>query len=216
MSYLTSAQHAALIADPSLIETYYVNGWRQFASDLGTLDTNLNLDASLLPVAYATIAAWDLKRYGTEPSDVSLLSLLAAPTLACDDYVRLAWNLATLMPQTKWAPANLAAVGWNNGVVGNHAQLLAWDASATLLCDPTIGLIARTSFNDLSQGKPIPPMNIASFERYNQDGLDAFRATVRQALLTGTYRPSNLLYYVKSLAQYNAMPPSNHWLTPGI
>src|SRR5678816_1427279 len=98
MSYLSSASHQEIIADPAIIETYYVQSWRTFATDLGSVDYGLSLGGSILPVAFAAIVAWDLKPYGPEPG-VDLQSILAAPSLACDDYVRLAWYLTGYMPQ---------------------------------------------------------------------------------------------------------------------
>lgn len=217
MSYLSTDTHQRLIADPSLIETYYVQLWRTFAGDLGPLDAGMWIGSSMLPVAFAAIVAWDLKRYGPEPYQVDLASILASPTLACDDYVRLTWYFTQFMPQVTWMPAaTMVAIGVNGGAVGNHAQMMiSAGPQGSLLLDPTIGLIARTNFNDLFRGVPIAPTSIASFERYNADSLDSFRATVRGALINGSYRPGDLLYYVKTLDTYTTtMPPIASWLTP--
>lgn len=213
MSYLSASSLAALNANPALVETYYGNTWQQFAHDLGMVDANMHLGSSLLPVAFAAICAFDLKAYGAEPSATDLPSLLASPTLACDDYVRLAWWFTTMMPQVNWAPAKIAALGWDKGAVGNHAQMMVTDGSYTLLLDPTVGIVAQISYDSLLSGKVGAPLT--SFWAYHPERpIGAFEQTVRTAILQGHYTPSDALYYVDSLPRYNAMPQESQWMTP--
>lgn len=216
MSYLSADARSQILANPAAIETFYMQLWRQFAADLGPVDPGLMLGASILPVAFAAVVAWDLKPYGAEPAGTDLATLLAAPSLACDDYVRLAWYLTREMPQVQWAPARIAAVGWKGGAVGNHAQMLVGDGANTLLLDPTVGLVARIGYDSLVSGRP--PAAMQSFWPYNADRpIGSFQQAVQAALLGGKYRPSDALYFVAELAQYtSSMPPSTQWLTPAI
>lgn len=216
MSYFSADTHQQIIADPSKVETYYVQCWKQFAADLGSVDYGLTLGASILPVAFASILAWDLKPYGPEKG-VTLPEILASPSIACDNYVRLAWYLTSYMPQVSWVPAKIVAVGWNGGAVGNHAQMLVSDGTNSLLLDPTIGLVVRgVTFDTLLQGKLVSPTMIATFEHNNNyaGSSGAFTEMVKNAVLQGKYKPSDLLYYVTSLDKFNHMPTNAYWLTP--
>ncbi len=214
MSYLSAESLAALNTNPALVEVYYTNTWRQFASDLGYVDSGMHLGSSMLPVAFAAVVAFDLKAYGAEPANVTdLPSLLASPTLACDDYVRLAWWFTTLMPQVNWAPAHIAALGWDSGAVGNHAQMMVTDGKYTLLLDPTVGIVAQIGYDGLVSGKAGAP--ITSFYAYHPERpIGLFERTVREAILNGLYKPSDALYYVDSLVKFNAMPQESEWMTP--
>ena len=216
MSYFPKEMHDALIADPAKIEDYYVQDWKKFAYDLGPVDYGLTLGPSILPVAYAAIAAWDLKPYGPE-FGVSLDEILASPSLACDNYVRLTWYFTEFMPQVTWAPAKCVALGWNGGAAGNHAQMLVNDGTNTLMLDPTIGLVVRgVTFDTLLQGKSVETDSVASFESYNNyNGTSgAFTKTIKDAIMQGQYKPIDLMYYVKTLDKYIHMPASTSWLTP--
>jgi hypothetical protein len=215
MSYLSAAALATLNVNPGMIEVYYTNTWRQFASDLGYVDSGMHLGSSMLPVAFAAVVAFDLKAYGNEPANVTdLPSLLASPTLACDDYVRLTWWFTTLMPQVNWAPAKIAALGWDSGAVGNHAQMMVTDGKYTLLLDPTVGIVAQISYDGLfyQQADAIPLTSFCSY--HPERGIDGFEQSVRSAVLNGRYRPSDALYYVDSLAKFNTMPQESEWMTP--
>jgi hypothetical protein len=216
VSYLSASTHQEIIPDPSKVETYYVQLWKRFATDLGSADFGLVLGASILPVAFAAIIAWDLKPYGPEKG-VTLPEILASPSIACDNYVRLAWYLTGFMPQVSWVPAKIVALGWNGGAVGNHAQMLVSDGTNSLLIDPTIGLVVRgVTFDTLMQGKPVSPTMMATFESFNvyAGSSGTFTQTVKNAVLQGKYKPSDLLYYVKSLDQFTHMPANAYWLTP--
>lgn len=214
MSYLTQDEHKAIIANPAAIEDIYVRRWRTFADDMQPLDTGLILGGAILPVAFAAMVAWDLKPYGIEPSSIKLEDLLAAPSLACDQYVRLTWYLTSYMPQITWVPVKIAAIGWNAGAVGNHAQMLVSDGTNSLLLDPTTGFAAKdVSFDTLLQGKPVPWTNTASFEKYNPYP-GSFTQTVKQAVMNGLYKPHDLLYYVGHFDTFLHMPAISSWLTP--
>lgn len=218
MSYLSAEAHADIIADPGRIATFYAQNWRGFARDLGLVDARNDMENALLAAAWAAIVAWDLKPYGPETDAIMLADLLAEPTMACDSYVRLAWYGAQIVPAA--AGVQIAALGWNAGAIGNHAQMMASVGTDTLLLDPTIGLVVRfprmsilNAYNQILQGVPVLPADMASFENYNfYPG--AFTQTVKGALLGGLYRPSDALYYVAALDLFNAMPDETTWPTP--
>lgn len=215
MSYLTPAELAGIIANPATVETAYVNNWKRFARDLAGVDQNMRLGAAILPVAFAAIVAFDLKPYGPEPNKFDLPALLAAPSLACDDYVRLAWSLTRLMPQVSWAPVKIAALGWQGGAVGNHCQMMVSDGSNTLLLDPTVGIVVRTTYDDLLR-TPLPLGWIARFWKFNSTrSIGYFEAEVYGALMLNQYRPSDALYFADSLERFNTLPASSSWPTPG-
>lgn len=214
MSYFKPDELAQLNASPGFIYTLYSQHWYQFTKDLGPVDQGMVLGGSILPVVFSAIAAFDLKAYGPEPSDVSLAAIIASPTLACDGYVRLAWYFTGYLPQIKWPPpAKIVALGWNNGIVGNHAQMMVSDGLNTLLLDPTVGVVARIGYDALLQGKP--PTAIQSFWAYNSGRpLFTFEETVVNAILQGKYRPGDAMYYATSLTDYNTLPAMSEWQTP--
>lgn len=213
MSYLSENTHQDIITNPSQVQYYYQQCWRQFTTDLGAADPGMSLPGGLLSVAWAAVIAFDLKPYGPEPAEVDLQTLLHSPTLACDHYVRLAWYFCdNFLPQT--SGIKITAVGWNGGAVGNHAQFMAYDpvSKISLLLDPTTGLVANgVTYDSLLKG--VGSSAIGSFAGYNSYP-GAFSQTVKNAVSQGQYKPSDALYYVNSLELFNAMPSWSNWMTP--
>ena len=190
----------------------------QFKKDLGPLDANSDIPNGLLAVAFAAIAAWDHTPYGTNPVDKDLQSLLNATSMACNDYVLLAWYFCDLfMPET--SPVIKVALGWNGGAVGNHAQMLATDlvAGISLLLDPTVGLVARgPSYNTLLKGVGVPGSTMmASFKNFNSypGSTGPFTDQCVQRRERWAHKPTDCLNYVDNLETYAAMQPENNWLT---
>jgi hypothetical protein len=64
---------------------------------------------------------------------------------------------------------------------------------ASLLLDPTIGLVADASFDDVASGTRGPAGRIVLFG--TREDLEDFERTVTTALVEGKLRPSGLLYY---------------------
>lgn len=203
---LSESDKAAIIADPSYIETLYEDRWSAFDAQLGPVDTAGDLSNPLLASAYAAMCGYELKPYGNElPGVVDLQGLLAEPTLACDDYVCLAMWLMKEMPQCDSVDA--VAVGWDGGAVGNHAQLLVSDGSETLLLDPTIGLVVRhTSYDDIVSGIPTTDFKSLFEPPPLPDPwqLAQFNDTVIVAVSQGLYGPMDALYYYTSLEYLQA------------
>lgn len=215
MSYFSQATRDAVCANPqTAVPAAYISAWHQFAVDLGPANINLTLTDDLLRAAFCAVLAWDLKPYGPEPPDaVDLQTLLNAPSLACDDYVRLTLYLMDIL--TGSAP-NRYAVGWDKGAVGNHAQLFVTNSMEGLLLDPTIGLVVRGAYYDtVTSGKPIPAANKCFYGQYGgTPSIAGFVNMVRNALAQGLYKPSNALYFAPSLSFFNCMGSATDWPTP--
>jgi hypothetical protein len=109
------------------------------------------------------------------------------------------------MPQT--ASVDVTAVGWDDGAVGNHSQLLVSDGNETLLLDPTIGLIVRhTSYDDIISGVPTTDF-VSFFDEQPRDDpwqLNHFNGDVIDAVQNGLYQSTDAIYAYASLAQFNA------------
>lgn len=206
MPYLSAATHAAIVADPRYISAAWMLAQRNFKQDIGSAFAGRPDD--MIAAGFCAITAYDMKPYGACTAR-DLGGILDSAVLDCDNYCLLAWYLFTILkPSTD---VELAMVGWNGGAVGNHAQLLATigDTSAWLL-DPTIGLIAGgATFNRICQGAPITAMTQPAGVRDS-----AYSKTIRDALSSGAYKPSDLLYYFSPVSKYVANPPRHHWGTP--
>ncbi len=120
-------------------------------------------------------------------------ALVREPGLDCDNYAMLTEYLLRDLSEN----ARLVFLGFDGGRVGNHAQALAVRDGSALLLDPTIGVVARVSFDDLLMGKPVAASDILVDARAPEPAIKGLRAKVEAALLDGAYRPSNLLYYLQ-------------------
>jgi hypothetical protein len=223
MSYLSAQTHQAIINNPQSLPQYYGALFSTFLRDLAPMDSG-DMTDSLVRAAFASVVAFDLKPYGPEPPKVDLPSLLAAPSLACDNYVRLAWYFLNILG----SKATVTALGWDSGAVGNHAQMMVADNADTisagfrpssLLLDPTVGFIARwiqpaDAYNELTQGHSLDPNMTASFARFNSYP-GTFTNTVTDAVTHGKYKPRDALYFASSLNFFNNLPAEAGWPTPG-
>lgn len=206
MGYLAQSTLDEIQRDPALSEHYYHAVRTTFLDDLG--DAYAGVPDELLRLMWCAMVAHHLKPYG--PSDRHELdALLAEPHLDCDNYNSLAIRLYQLMRVNH--DASLALLGWNAGAVGNHAQILAWSGSWSVLIDPTVCLYARTDYDDLVMGKPAT--GIRHFY-WQWDTLTGYLTTVQDALANGRYRPKDCLYYFSSLERYIAACECPIWGTP--
>lgn len=221
MSYFTACEHSALIADPAYITTLYQTHRSRFIADLGS-----GFAAEIeqhFKFGFCGLVAFDLKPYGASIA-VEMADLLAAPALDCDNYAVLMWRLFGLLEPN--ATTNVAAVGWHNGPVGNHAQMhchknadAQGNGGGYWMVDPTVGvLVCAYGFDGIARGQPVATQYLASF--YAKCGrvgssTDAFHNSVVGALRDGLYRPSQLLYYYVRLDKYIApVPDYADWMTP--
>ncbi|MFN7097381.1 MAG: hypothetical protein ACK4PR_07470 [Gammaproteobacteria bacterium] len=170
-----------------------------------------------LKLIFASFLSYQLKPYGT--ANASNLSDFMNSTYAnCATYPIATYRIYLLLhPQNQM---RINFVGWNNGAVGNHAQLFV-DSKIPLLIDPTIGLVAIASFNQVASGKPINPQNIVSIfklKTLDPTSLPAFNKMVINALVMGQYKPSDLLYYFNTYQAYTSQKAvcTADWATPQI
>lgn len=200
MSYLSKATHDAVCDGRLAIAALYEKVSSTFVGDLPAALANDSPDGHR--AMFATVLAYDLKRYGPE-NPVTLAQCLAAGSMNCDNYCLFASEIYAALG----GAAQLAIVGWRGGAVGNHAQLL-YTAGRPILLDPTIGLIAGgVSLDTLARGEP--PANDAykSFFAYNaarSPTMSGFNTRVTTAVTGGRYTASSLLYYFSSTTRYLA------------
>lgn len=222
MSYLSASVHSEIIANPARVVDYYNQYWYQFGADLGPADVWRWMDNPLLAGVWCSMVANDLKPYGPERQNpgYDLSVMLNSPSLACDQFVALAWRFMELMPAC--AGLTVRAIGWDQSVeaydppcpVGNHAQMIVHDDVGTLLLDPTIGLVVPATYSDLAAGNAIDTTKCKIFcLQYQSDPVKTpFAHTVLNALSGQLYRPCHALYYFASL---NAMATqTQEWLWP--
>ena len=192
MSFFSEADLHQIRDDPtSVVDLFNEDG----ANFIAALDMpGLSDDAYM--AAFCTVLAYDLVPYGDEPNTYDVTVLANAPTLACDRYVTLAWEMADLLG----VPGDDGtAVGWDGGAVGNHAQWLFDDGQSQLLLDPTIGLIANgVTYDGLINGQQFT--DLASF--YSRDDITFFNSEVISAVEHGNYHVWDTIYYVPGLAEW--------------
>lgn len=166
----------------------------ELASKLAHLRLSLRQEKAV----FAAILAESMAPYGTSVS-MKLEDLLHDKQMDCDNYALLTGYFAR-----EFGITTLSFAGFDGGAIGNHAQLFLSDPGGDLLLDPTIGLVARVSYNALVQGKAVSASQIAVFRQHRDLAIDAFAQKVSGAVLAGRYLPSDLLYFFHSLADYVA------------
>lgn len=186
----SGATRDAIRSDPSRIAEAFTDCEPELASALSGMD--LNDDG--LKLAFSAIAANGMAPYGASEA-TTFQDLLAADRLHCAAYALLAsYFVAALLPSAK-----IEIAGFDGGAVGNHAQIFA--PAYHMLLDPTIGLIAIATFDEVLSGKAIPADKIRLFKMRDSTDIDAFSAKVHTALVEGRYRPSNILYVYHGIDQ---------------
>ncbi len=214
MSYLSATFNASLVTTPSLVQTLYTQDAAPFATALGTLGVSGGLNPAMIASAFAAVAAWGMKPYGNVPHLPNQAAILAAPTIAAQDYVCLTYYLMQYLSQCAGVATNF--LGWSGGAVGTHAQMIVSQGGQSLLLDPTVGLVGSVSYNTLAAGKPVPASSLQSFwDTYGGSAsIAGFASTVYDAVLNGQYKPSDALYFFQSFTLFsNPLPPST-WPTP--
>ncbi len=158
------------------------------AECLPELEQRIKVDGTKLTnnfyrLALATIVAHYSAPYG--PSDAqSWGTLIKSKTLNCANYGPLTYFLS--------GEEDLDFVGFDGGAVGNHQQLFHEVDGVSVMLDPTVGLIALTSFDDLLSGKEVKHV----FSFFSGDPVvESFNRKVVDAVRHGRYRPSDLLYF---------------------
>ena len=175
-----------------------------------------DLPASTATIAIASLLCHALKPYGTG-SLPDLPSMLAAATLDCSNYGLLAVHVSRVLDAKIDTHVKVHFVGWQSEAIGNHQMLFAAmreTGEGALVLDPTVGVIAKASFDWVASQRPLPASSILAF--YQQPILDASRDQIVQALIQGRLKPSELLYYFESEEHLvNRFGAPIDWPTPG-
>lgn len=223
LSYLTPAEHADLMADPTFISTLYDRHRVRFKFDLGA-GFAVEIEEHF-KFGFCGLVAFDLKPYGASNA-VEMADMLAAASLDCDNYAILMWRLFDILcPE---ATTKVSAVGWHNGPIGNHAQMHCHqnaDANENgggyWLVAPTVGImLCGWDFDSVARGMPVGNKTryLKSFHKAcgrSGSATQWLHDAVRTALIGGLYRPSHLLYYYVDLDRYIApVPDFGDWMTP--
>ncbi|MGH6770773.1 MAG: calcium-binding protein [Xanthobacteraceae bacterium] len=189
MAYLSQSTYERIRDDPSMVVTFYNANRSKFISDLGM--SGLSEDA--VKAAWCTMVAYGLVPYGPGPQTRDLTQIINADTIACAHYVSLAWQLLALFGIST---DNQAAVGWDDGAVSNHAQMLFDDGTSRLLLDPTIGLIVKNvTLEGLIAGTHYTQMK--SF--FSRADIPHFNKQVTDAIAQGSYHVRDAIFYVPTL-----------------
>jgi hypothetical protein len=186
---LTNAR-AVIRSDPIRISDAFSNCKPELSSAL----SDLGLDDDGLRVAFSAITAHSMAPYGASRAS-TLPDLMAAEKLNCVGYVFLAsYFVKALLPSAK-----IQIAGFDGGAVGNHSQMFV--PAYRLLLDPTIGLVAIATFDEVLSGKIISADAIRVFRVRESTDIEAFAGKVHAALLEGKYKPSDILYFYHGLGQ---------------
>lgn len=212
MGYFNQTQHAGITADPSAISDIYFSERARFISDLGVGFVNETEDHYRL--AFCSLVAYDHVPYGSGGGSASdpLTALLSRESMDCDNYVTVAWRLFRILSPT--SQTRVAAIGWDGGYFGNHAQLVAHKTpnlygqdGGSLVVDPTIGLvICGYNFDHYAATKPCLAYYSKSFYYDRSDGTVQFNNNVKAAFYNGLLKPSDLLYAFSDIEQFVAPP----------
>lgn len=195
---------------PHSISDLYQRHRSALIEDLGDQFKELNEDG--LAAVFSMLVAHQVAPLGPSENKFTLRELLDEPVLDCDAYALLAARFfAILRPESS---AKIRMVGWNGGVIGNHAQLLTEGTGMPLLLDPTVGLAAVATFDQILQGDAVDTIRTWTVREETAD-LAGFRKTVVEALEKGRYKPSDLLYFVGSALSWpEVLQMRAGWATP--
>lgn len=154
---------------------------------------------------FAMQMAYSSRPYGGSAA-LTARELYAAEALDCDNLN----VLASLVYDALDGDAPWRFVGFFGGALGNHSVAIL-ETPQPLLIDPTIALAAPASFDELVSGKPL---QVTGF--HWRDEIGFYRRKITSALIQGTTRPSDLMYWFPDVASYIATPASSQWkTTPG-
>lgn len=159
-------------------------------ADLLAATGQLGLTRSQQQATFAMLVAHGLAPYG-QSSALSLPDLLADDVLDCNNYGLLSGHLmrALELPLDTWLMA-----GFDGGAVGNHAQVLITLDGRSLLLDPTIGLVADISYDELVAGTPIEAARMAWIYLWDDPEILTYSARVMAAIRDGGYRVADQIY----------------------
>jgi hypothetical protein len=197
-------------SDPNSLMTAYSACHQELSERL----KNFGFDEWGMKASFAALSAHAMAPYG--PSiKLELADLLAEQHLDCDNYAVLTGHFVhILLPDH---PDTFAVIGLDGGKVGNHAQVFLRVAERRrILADPTVGIIAATGYNELLSGKSVQPDMVQAFYAYNDPDILKFGKVVSEAITSGGYQPSDMLYYFPDLEGYLSFSHSleRKWTDP--
>jgi len=215
LAWLTRERIAEVKGDPMRLPALYAAHQDRWREDLGPGLARLSRRERewlfSFSVAHAC-APWD-----SAPPEMRFPQMLEVPFLSCANYALLGWHLAKIFPAaTEDDALRVHFVGWESPAIGNHQMVfLSRDrGDMALIVDPTLGLVAHGSFDEVAAGEPLDIAAMTLFDP--REELRAFEELVVQGLARGALRASHLLYYFEDprhLVRAFADPDS--WPTPG-
>lgn len=171
-----------------------------------------------LYIIYCSIAAHSMAPYGPcKTKDLNDIQfLLNSPTLHCGNYGFLMMGLAKAGIPDIEDYVKVHSVAWANGPFGAHGtNFIHRTYDDGILLDPTCGLVVFESFNHIAMGKKVTPGKIFTFGF--RDDISGFRKKVKNALLNGGCKPSQIYLYFKSTtkhAEFCGIRPKNYDMIP--
>jgi hypothetical protein len=207
-AYITSGDMAALRHDPTYFATIFQIYKIRLAVELGPAFSDVGDEglAFCLSSIVAYQAAYyrgvgDPQGYFAPPPRRTLPVMLRGYKLVCNDYCYLAAELYRMaIPVATDPNTHISMLGFGSGPFGNHAQLVFSNGAIAILGDPTLGLVARTTFQYLRTGHGLPAGLIRQLivrpekTSYMQCIMQTFRSEVYTALRTGGYHNTSLIY----------------------
>ncbi len=171
------------------------------------------LDENDLRLIFSTIVAYNLAPYG-DSSAIELEEILHENRLQCSNYA-LASGYFNQLLNIDSNNIETRYIGWMGGYIGNHTQLISINKSngVNLLLDPTIGVIALTSYDEVASGKKVSENNIVDFSY--RPGSKTLHDKIIFALLNGEYRPSDILYVFDTMDKFLNAARNDYIMTPG-
>jgi hypothetical protein len=142
----------------------------------------------------ATFVAYRFAPYGQSVA-VTFDQLVREPALDCDNYAMFTGYLfRELQPDER-----LTYVGFDGGKIGNHAQAFVTKNGSSVLLDPTVGIVGQISFDDLLMGRRPVPSRVLIDSRAPEAAVALLHSNVLAAVTGGGYKPSDLLYYLRTI-----------------
>lgn len=170
---------------------------------LGTNFSGINTAGK--QAVFATIVAYELSGYrsvrdpGSRPLNLTLPELLNTSRLVCSEYNLVVSQLL----YTNNINLQIIELGWTGGFVGNHAQLFVIGGGIPLILDPTNGIVANTTFdnlvNSIGTSKVLSISNRIDYDIYDPflpNIMKTAATKVQNAISQGKYKLSDLIYYI--------------------
>jgi hypothetical protein len=207
---LTADRVERVRREPAAVRQVYAECRAELDDDLGRPFADLPEEDRRL--VFCMVLAHTMAPYGPSAA-TDLPDLLSAPTLNCGNYPFLMIRLAVLLADR---PPPVCLVGWEGGAVGNHAMGYRpqREPARALFLDPTVGLVARATFDEVAAGAPLEPDRVVCFGYREEEA--PYRERVGEAFTRGRFKPSDLLFYFESLDhQMTRYSHPRDWPTPG-